>query len=457
MTDLATLVAGQRTFFNTGATRSIEGRRKRLRALGDALRRHEPALLRALHDDLRKPAGESYSTEIGQVVFEINHAQRHLAGWMRRRRVPLSLAQIPGAAAIHPQPRGVSAILAPWNYPVQMSLSPLVAALAAGNTAVLKPSEYAPATTAALAALIGAAFDPREVVVVEGDAGVAQALLEQPFDFIFFTGAGSIGRKVAEAAARNLTPCVLELGGKSPALIAGDADLDLAARRVAWGKFINCGQTCIAPDYVLIERQHHDAFVAALRRHIRAFYGEDARRSPDYGRIVNDRHVARLRSYLAQGRILHGGEVDAGDRFIAPTVMAVDDLDQPVMREEIFGPILPVLPVADMDEAIAFVNARPHPLALYLFTRDGGVRERVLAQTQSGGVCVNDVLFQISTPHLPFGGVGPSGYGSYHGKHGFEAFSHLRAVIDKGHWPDFWFRYAPAKASYDRIIRLLLR
>ncbi len=457
MSDISSIVQAQRAFFDSGATRPVAFRREQLRRLRDALKTHEAALAEALRIDLGKSNIDSFSTETGQVLVEVNHALRHVAGWARPRRVWPSSAQMPGAAFVHPEPRGISLILAPWNYPVQMILSPLVAALAAGNTAVLKPSELAPAASAALAKLVADVFDPRVAVVVEGDARVAQALLEQPIDFIFFTGGTGIGRKVAEAAARRLIPCVLELGGKSPVIVAADADIDGTARRVAWGKFINAGQTCIAPDYALVERSVMPAFIEGLKRYIIAFYGEDPRRSPDYGRIINDRHLSRLSGYLSDGRVVHGGQVDPAGRYLAPTLIEAAPLDSAVMREEIFGPILPIVPVDDIDEAIRFVNARPKPLALYVFSRSRAQQERVLGGTQSGGACVNDTLVQISSPHLPFGGVGPSGYGSYHGRYGFDAFSHQRSVVRRGFGFDIPIRFAPMRDGYLRILRWALR
>ena len=457
MSDISSLVQAQRVFFDSGATRPVAFRRAQLRRLRDALKSHEAELAEALRVDLGKSATESFSTEIGQVGVELNHALRHVAGWARPRRVWPSLAQLPGEGFIHPEPRGISLIIAPWNYPVQMILAPLVASLAAGNTALLKPSELAPASSAALATLVAGAFDPRVAVVIEGDGRVAQALLEQPIDFIFFTGGTGIGRKVAEAAAHQLIPCVLELGGKSPVIVAADADIELTAKRVAWGKFINAGQTCIAPDYALVERSVMPAFVAALKRHVSAFYGEDPRRSPDYGRIINARHLDRLSGYLSDGRVVHGGQFEPAERYLAPTLIEEAPLDSALMREEIFGPILPILPVDDIDEAIRFVNARPKPLALYVFSRSRAQQDKVLSQAQSGGACVNDTLFQISSPFMPFGGVGPSGYGGYHGRHGFDAFSHPRSVVRKGFGFDFWFRFAPMRASYLRILRWVLR
>lgn len=458
MSNIDSIFAAQRAFFGAGATRPVAFRLRQLERLGEALRAGEGPLTAALREDLGKSASEAFQTEFGQARVELNHALRNARAWARPRRLPPSLAQLPGAAFIQPEPRGVSLILAPWNYPVLMTLAPLIPALAAGNTAIVKPSELAPATSAALAQLVADHFDPGLVAVVEGDATAARALLEQPVDFIFFTGGTSTGRAIAEAAARQLTPCVLELGGKSPALVAADADVDRAARRIAWGKYLNAGQTCIAPDYVLVDRRVMPAFLDGLKRHITAFYGEDPRRSPDYGRIVNRRHFDRLSACLGDGRVVHGGQTNADDRYIAPTVLDDVNVDGPLMRDEIFGPLLPVIPAGSMDEAIAFVNARPKPLALYVFSRDRKTQEDVLRRAPSGGACVNDVMFQIASPYMPFGGVGASGYGAYHGRHGFDAFSHLRSVVMKPSGGlDFWFRYAPIQRSYDRILRWILR
>ena len=357
------------------------------------------------------------------------------------------------------QPLGVVLVIAPWNYPVQLSLCPLVGVLAAGNTAVVKPSELAPATSAVLAELVPTYLDGRAVAVVEGGVAESQALLAERFDHIMYTGNGDVGRIVLRAAAEHLTPVTLELGGKSPAIIAGDADVDVAAHRIAWGRFSNAGQTCVAPDYVLVHHAVEDQFLGGVLRAVHDFYGENPRTSPDYGRIINDRHFERLTGLIAAGgyeAVVTGGVGDAATRYLAPTVLAGVQPDAAVMQSEIFGPILPVLTVADVDEAVRFVNARPAPLAMYVFTSDDALAERVVERTASGGVTINHTMFHVGVPELPFGGVGPSGMGAYHGRAGFDNFSHRRAVVAKPARPDPPVLYPPYKRWKEAILRRVL-
>lgn len=452
--DFTTLISRQRAYFQSGATRPVEFRRAQLRKLFQSLESFEPALLNALHQDLRKSAREAYASELGLVQGEIRHAICHLAAWARPQRRRTSLLAWPARSSIHPEPYGVALIMGPWNYPVQLLLSPLVGAMAAGNCAVLKPSELAPQTAAELSQLIGTTFAEEYVAVVEGQRDTAEALLRQKFDTIFFTGSTTVGRAVLTGAARNLTPVTLELGGKCPCLVCADALLDTTARRIAWGKFMNAGQTCVAPDYLLVDQSVSVDFMEALRRAIHGFYGEDPRQSPDYGRIVNRRHFDRLQGYLGTGRILWGGQYDADDLYIAPTVLADVPADAPVMQEEIFGPILPVLEVAGIDEALAFLRDRPTPLALYLFTRDRAIEGRVLAEARSGGVAVNDTVSHIIGPHLPLGGLGESGMGAYHGKATFDCFSHRRSVLRRSLAFDPKMRYPPQRSELRTLKRI---
>jgi aldehyde dehydrogenase (NAD+) len=361
---------------------------------------------------------------------------------------------------VQAEPFGVALLLGPWNYPAQLLFMPLVSAIAAGNTAVLKPSELAPRTGDAIAGLVQATFAEDHVAVISGGADVAEALLRERFDKIFFTGSTEIGRAVMAAAARHLTPVTLELGGKCPALVCADAPAALAARRIAWGKFLNAGQTCVAPDFVLVQRGVRDAFLLALLQAVGTFYGEDPSRNPDYGRIVNARQLARLVGYLGDGRILYGGTHRAEDRYLAPTILTDVSPDAPVMQDEIFGPILPVLEFDRIEDALALLRNRPTPLALYLFTQDRAIEQQVLTGARSGGVCVNDVVSQMIGTGLPFGGLGESGQGAYHGRAGFEAFSHTRAVLRRGNWLDLPFRYPPQKlslATLKRAFPFLLR
>ncbi|MCX7721650.1 MAG: aldehyde dehydrogenase family protein [Verrucomicrobiae bacterium] len=442
----ASLVQRQRAFFQSGATRPLEFRAAQLRRLHDALVENESGLLDAVRADLRKPPHEAYLSEIAFVLSEIRFAQRHLRRWSKpqRRRVPWMA--LPGQGFVLPEPYGVALIIGPWNYPLQLVLAPLVGAIAAGNCAVLKPSEFAPHTAAAIAKLVRENFAGDYIAVVEGDRGVAEALLRERFDKIFFTGSANVGRAVMAAAAEHLTPVTLELGGKCPCIVCADAPLGVTARRIVWGKFMNAGQTCVAPDFVLVERRISGGLVSALKQALREFYGDDPRRSPDYGRIVNRRHFDRLVGYLGQGRIVHGGQHDSGELYIAPTILIDVPPDSPVMQEEIFGPLLPVLGFNKLDEALSLLRD-PTPLALYLFTNDRATQARVLAETRSGGVCINDTVLHILGKQLPFGGLGDSGMGTYHGKATFDAFTHYRSVLRRAFWFDLRLRYPPVRIS----------
>ena len=445
--DFSAAVQRQRAYFGSGATRPLALRRGQLRKLHDALVANESPLLEALRTDLRKSPQEAYASEIGFVLSDIRHALRHLRAWMKpcRRRTPL-LAW-PAQGFVQPDPRGVALIIGPWNYPLQLLLSPLVGAMAAGNCAVLKPSELAPRTAAAIARLVSASFADEYITVVQGERDVAEALLRERFDAIFFTGSTDVGRVVMSAAARHLTPVTLELGGKCPCLVCADAPLDTTARRIAWGKFMNAGQTCVAPDFVLVDRRVRTALMDALKRALREFYGDDPRRSPDYGRIINRKHFDRLTGYLGRGRISHGGEHDAGDLYIAPTILTDVPADAPAMQEEIFGPILPVVEFDKLDDALALLRDRPTPLALYLFTQDRATQAHVLAETRSGGVCINDTVSHMIGKDLPFGGLGESGMGAYHGRKSFDCFTHYRSVLRRSLMFDPRLRYPPPRVS----------
>jgi aldehyde dehydrogenase (NAD+) len=440
--DIPETVVRLRATFDSGLTRPAAWRRRQLHALRRLLRDHIPAIEEALYDDLRKGRTESHLTEIGQVLAEIEHALRHLDRWMRPRRVAVPMNIKPATARIHPEPLGVCLVIAPWNYPLTLTLNPLVGALAAGNAAVVKPSELAPATSRLLADLLPRYVEA--VAVVEGAVEETTLLLAQRFDHIFYTGNGTVGRIIAAAAAKNLTPITLELGGKSPVFIDETADMTVTARRLAWGKFTNAGQTCVAPDYVLVTHAAHDSLLAALPEAVQQMFGPDPRTSADYGRIANDRHFQRLTGLTAEGDLLTGGVHDAGERYIAPTVLTDVPPEAPVMTEEIFGPILPVLTVRDVHEAIDFINARDKPLSLYAFTRGKAARRALLERTSSGGLVYNAPMLHLGVPNLPFGGVGESGMGAYHGKTSFDTFSHHKPVLSKPTRPDtLRFVYAP--------------
>lgn len=440
--------------FATGLTRPVAWRTSQLRALRRMLTEHEEVFAAALRADLGKSRTEAYTTEIGFLVNEIDHTLRHLGRWLRPRRVGVPLALAPARARTVREPLGTVLVISPWNYPLQLALGPLVGALAAGNCAVVKPSELAPATSAALAEWLPRVLNPEAVAVVEGGVAETTALLEQRFDHVFYTGNGTVGRIVMAAAARHLTPVTLELGGKSPAVVEPGTDLTAAARRLAWGKFMNAGQTCVAPDYVLAVGDTADGLQDALAAAIREMYGADPATSEDYGRIVNERHFDRLAALPAGGRIVVGGEHDRSRLYFAPTVLADVGLDAPVMREEIFGPILPVVRVPDLDAAIAFVTAREKPLALYAFTASAASKRRLTAETSSGALAFGVPNAHLAVPGLPFGGVGESGMGRYHGSYSLDTFSHVKAVLDKPRLPDtLRLAYPPFTRGKDRLLR----
>lgn len=428
-------------FFETGTTRPLEFRREQLRKLSDALVDYETRLLSALHDDLRKSPVDAYASEIGYVQSEIRHTLKNLKRWAQPKRVSAPLMTMPARARVIPEPKGVVLIIGPWNYPAQLVLSPLVAAIAAGNCAVLKPSELTPNTSNILRELIEQTFAPDFIKHKEGGQQTAGALLDQPFDHIFFTGGTEIGRKVAEAAAMRLIPVTLELGGKCPVILGPDADLELAARRIARGKFMNAGQTCVAPDHVWVPRERMNEFFQCLEKSVFDFYSPDPKNTPDYGRIVSERHVERLRALWPD--CICSPE----DRYVAPTIIADPPLDSPLMQEEIFGPLLPILPYDDEQQVMAWCRARPVPLALYLFTNDREKQQRLMDAIPSGGVCINDTLMHIIPKGLPFGGKGESGMGAYHGKTGFDEFSHFRSVLKRSTKFDFRAAYPPIQLS----------
>ena len=453
------IVQQLRDGFHSGVVRDIESRRAQLRSLREMFVEQEDRLIDALVADVGKPRIEAYTTEIAFTINEIDHTLKHLDAWNKPTKVKVPLTFKPGSATLRPEPLGTVCIIAPWNYPVQLLFAPLVPALAAGNTAVLKPSEVTPSVSALIEELVPRYFNASTVAVVTGAVDETTALLEQRFDHIFYTGNGKVGRVVMRAAAEHLTPVTLELGGKSPAIVAADANIEVSAKRLAWAKFLNAGQTCVAPDYVLVDASVEDRFVSALADAVTTFYGADPRQSNDYARIVNERHHDRLMKLLEAGgydATVIGGTGDRGSRYIAPTVLAGVKPDAAVMDEEIFGPILPVLSVGDVDEAIRFVNDREKPLALYAFSSDEDTLEHVVANTSAGGVTLNHAIMHLAVPDLPFGGVGESGMGSYHGKAGFDTFSHAKAVLDKPTRPDPALMYPPYTNMKQKIIRKFL-
>jgi aldehyde dehydrogenase (NAD+) len=444
----------QRAFFATGQTRDLQFRRDQLRKLQEAILVYQDRIVASAQADLGRPPFEAYF-EIA-VLKEIKMALQQLGKWAAPRRVATAIEVFPAQAWVQPEPLGLVLIIGPWNYPFQLLISPLVGAIAAGNCAILKPSEYAPQTSAVVAALVTEIFAPEYVAVLEGGKEVSQQLLVEKFDHIFFTGGTAIGKLVMAAAAQQLTPVTLELGGKSPCIVDRSARLDYAAKRIAWGKFINAGQTCVAPDYLLVDRSIEQEFLGHLKLAIEQFYGSDPAASPDFGRIVNQQQLDRLLGLLEGSKVIMGGQSNSADRYLAPTIVNEVDWEDPVMVEEIFGPILPVLSYEDLGEAIAAINQRPQPLALYVFAQDRAVQKRVLASTSSGGVCINDVVMQFALPTLPFGGVGESGIGRYHGRTSFETFSNYRSVLKRSMLFDLNWRYAPyTKAKFWQLKRIV--
>lgn len=428
---LQSLIEKQKQMVSSGGTRSLSFRMKQLQTLKTAVKKHEKEISEALRQDLRKSEYEAYTTEIGYLYDSIGHTMKRLKRWMKPKTVKTPAVHFGSKSVIYPEPYGSALIIGPFNYPFMLVMDPLAGAIAAGNAAVVKPSEFTPHVSAVIAKLIREHFDEDYIRVIEGGKETTSELIHAPFDRIFFTGSTQVGKIVMKAAAEHLVPVILELGGKSPCIVHRDADLDLAAKRIAWGKFVNTGQTCVAPDYVLAHKEIKSALLAKLKEQITAFYGQDPKLSPDFGRIVNERHWERLTGLLEPSKIVFGGESERADLYLAPTLMDGVLWEDKVMDEEIFGPILPVLEYEEMDQAISMLNSRPKPLALYLFTADKAVERSVMASVSFGGGCVNDTLLHLATPYLPFGGVGQSGMGSYHGKYSFEAFSHMKGVLKK--------------------------
>jgi aldehyde dehydrogenase (NAD+) len=446
-TESAQLLASQKAFYAKGATRSVLFRKKQLKALKAAIKAHESEIFDALSADFSKPVFETLATEVAFVIAEIDHALEHVDRWAQPRSLSATLLNFPAQEYAQPEPFGVSLIIAPWNYPFQLAMAPLVAAIAAGNCVLIKPSELTPHTSSVIEKITRSIFEKEYVNVVQGGVETATNLLAEPWDHIFFTGSVPVGKIVMKAAAEHLTPMVLELGGKSPCIVDKHADLKVAAHRIAWGKFLNAGQTCVAPDYLLVHHTVKNEFLKQLETVIEKFYSEDPQQSPDFARIISDRHFDRLVDFLEDTDIAVGGQHDRQERYIAPTVINNVGWDDPIMQDEIFGPILPVLTYDDLDEAIWEINQRPKPLALYIFSEKHRIQNKVLEETSSGGCCVNDTISHMANPDMPFGGVGQSGHGSYHGKSGFDAFSNIKAVTRRASWLDVPLRYPPYKGK----------
>lgn len=451
------LIAKQRQFFATKATLDVKYRIKYLKALRDAIQNHEEDIAAALKTDLGKSHEEAFMCEIGLTLSELTYQLKHIRKWSRPKHHSTNLVNFGGKSYTVHDPYGVVLVMAPWNYPFMLSMDPLIGAIAAGNTCVLKPSAYAPATSQIMADIIGEVFPPEYVAVVQGGREQNAALLEQRFDYIFFTGGVSVGKLVMEKAAANLTPVTLELGGKSPCIVEESADVAMAAKRIVFGKYLNCGQTCVAPDYVMIHESLLDKFTICVAKEIEKMYGSNPLSNPNYGKIVNEKHYKRLVGLLSSGPLVYGGRHKEETLQIEPSVLTHVDPESPIMQEEIFGPILPVLTYQNFDQVIDFVLSREKPLASYLFTRKRSVMNRWQKEISFGGGCINDTIMHLTTTEMGFGGVGHSGMGSYHGRKSFETFTHEKSIMKKSMLVDLPMRYQPYPKYLLSVLKLILK
>lgn len=455
--EIKTIVTRQRKYFQTGSTLPVNTRLNALRRLYAAISGSEKEIHEALKKDLGKSGFESYMCETGLVLEEISYMLKHTARFAREKRVRTPLAQFYSRSFQKPSPYGVTLIMSPWNYPFMLTLSPLVDALAAGNTAVVKPSAYSPNTSEVLRKILSQCFEPQYVAVVTGGRAENTCLLHEHFDYIFFTGSQAVGKEVMRNAAEYLTPVTLELGGKSPCIVDQTADIRLAARRVVFGKYLNCGQTCVAPDYIYCQRSVKDAFIKEVQKQIRKQYGRHPLDNPDYGKIINEKHFDRILGLIDEKKVVQGGGSDRKTLRIEPTVMDNVAFSDPVMQEEIFGPVMPLLTFDSIDEVIHRVNAMPHPLALYLFTSDKKTEKKVISRCGFGGGCINDTIIHLATTEMGFGGFGESGMGAYHGKTGFDTFTHYKSIVDKKTWLDLPMRYQPYRKLHEKMVRFFLK
>ncbi|MED1269671.1 aldehyde dehydrogenase [Bacillus mycoides] len=452
---ISSIVNKQKEYFYKGHTRSLETRKNNLKKLYEGIQRFEDEIFQALKLDLNKSVHESFTTEIGYVLKEISFQMKHISSWSKPKRVRTALTHFGSKGKVVPEPYGVTLIIAPWNYPFQLAIAPLVGALAAGNTVVLKPSELTPNVSKVLTRMLGELFPEELVSVVEGGAQESTALLKEPFDYIFFTGSVGVGKVVMEAAAKKLTPLTLELGGKSPCIVHKDAKLDVTARRIVWGKFLNAGQTCVAPDYMYVHSSVKEQLIEALRHEIAEQYGKDALQNDNYVRIVSERHFERLCTFLQDGKPVIGGNYTKETLHIEPTVLTNVTWQSAVMEDEIFGPILPIIEYDKIEEVIETIQHHPKPLALYVFSEDRKVQKKVTSNISYGGGCINDVVYHLATPYLPFGGVGSSGLGSYHGEQSFRTFSHYKSILSQSTAFDMKIRYSSTKSALKFIRKLL--
>lgn len=455
--EIKDILQQQNHFFSSGKTIPAEFRLKQLESLKEAMIRHEADLAAALKEDLGKSRMESYMCEIGLTLSELTWMQKHLRSLMRSKRVSTPAAQFAAKSFRSPSPYGTVLIMSPWNYPVLLTLDPLIDAIAAGNTAVVKPSAYAPCTFDVMKTIIEECFPAHYVAVVDGGRAENQALLQQRFDMIFFTGGKTVGREVLRHAAEYLTPVTLELGGKSPCIVDSTAKIRLAAKRIVFGKYLNCGQTCVAPDYILCDKRIRDELITAILAEIEKQFGKEPLKNPNYGKIINEKHFERILGLINGEKLVYGGQSEPKSLRIAPTVLNNITWDDAVMGEEIFGPLLPILTFDTLDEALDTVESHPHPLALYFFSEDKAAQKKVLDTCRFGGGCINDTIIHLATSDMPFGGVGESGMGSYHGRVGFETFSHYRSIVDKKTWMDLPIRYQKYTGLKEKMMRMFLK
>ena len=455
--EIKDLVTRQRSYFQSGATLPVSARLAALRRLYNAISSHEKEIRRALQKDLGKSGFESYMCETGMVLEEISYMLKHTPKFAREQRVHTPLAQFCSRSYKKPSPYGVTLIMSPWNYPFMLTLSPLADALAAGNTAVVKPSAYSPYTSEVLLSILTECFDPKYVAVVTGGRAENTCLLREHFDYIFFTGSQAVGKEVMRSAAEHLTPVTLELGGKSPCIVDQTADIRLAARRIVFGKYLNCGQTCVAPDYVYCHRSVKDQLIKEVQKQIRRQYGKQPLHSSDYGKIINEKHFDRILGLIDEKKVVHGGGSDRSTLRIEPTVMDNVTFSDAVMQEEIFGPVMPILVFDSLDEVIRRINSMPHPLALYIFTSDKKTARKATARCGFGGGCINDTIIHLATSEMGFGGFGESGMGAYHGKTGFDTFTHYKSIVDKKTWIDLPMRYQPYRKGDEKLVRFFLK
>ena len=455
---IASLLDKQREYYKSGVTVPVNFRIEQLKKLYAAIKKYENEILQALHTDLGKSDYESFMCEIGLVLSEITYMIRHTKKFAKRKTVFTPITNFHAHCFKQPVPYGNTLIMSPWNYPFLLTVDPLADAIAAGNTAIVKPSAYSPATSAIISKIISECFDAEYIAVITGGRAENAALLEQKFDFVFFTGSQAVGKEVLRHTAEHLTPAVLELGGKSPCIVDKSANIALAAKRIVFGKFLNCGQTCVAPDYILCESSVKDKFINEVASQIKIQYGDNPLKNKDYGKIINQKHFERLCGLIDKSKVIIGGETDHGSSRIAPTVMDHVTENDAVMGEEIFGPIMPILTFDDFDKMVDNLKDKDKPLALYLFSSDKGQIKRITTELSYGGGCINDVVVHLSTSEMGFGGVGQSGMGSYHGKDGFDAFSHYKSIMDKKTWLDLPMRYQPYKNKmYEKLLHLFLK